>query len=132
MAPKVQMSFAFLFSLFDLKQYCESDVSIYFTHFHIKGPKGFTECPSAGLHNLPIFLLICLIYLISTLLSSLISTFCRDNSTLYLQGCLHPTLLCERMHRYCFYKPDIPTLLCKQNVDITLFQPYDLLKILII
>ena len=29
------------------------------------------------------------------------------------------------MHRYCFYKADIPALLCGQNVDITLFQPYE-------
>ena len=48
-----------------------------------------------GLHHLPIYWLICLVCLISTLLSSPISTLCRDNSTLHLQGCLHPTLLCK-------------------------------------
>ena len=59
---------------------------------------------TTGLHNLIIFWLICLICLISTLLSSLISTPFWDNSALHWQGCLHPTLLCKWIHRYLFYK----------------------------
>ena len=59
------------------------------------------------------FGLICLMCLISTLLSNLISTLCRNNSALQVQICLHPTLLCEWMHQYQFYKADIPTLLCE-------------------
>ncbi len=71
-----------------------------------------------GLLNLSFFWLFCLICTISTLLSSLNSTLCRDDSAFRLHDCLHPTLLCEWMHWYRFWHSN-PTMRATFSDNLT-------------